>query len=308
MQRVSLDIIVPVYNEEDCLPELLQRIDEVRRHVMGWMDVYVIAVDDGSTDSSREVVRAAREQHPWISGINLTRNFGHQIAVSAGMDMSKSDYVAIIDADLQDPPELIPEMVQKLMHEQVEIVYGTRISRDGETRSKQVAAKIFYRILKGASGLDIPLDTGDFRVMTKKANSQIASLREHNRFLRGLAAWTGLNASPYWYSRDRRFAGKSKYTFGRMISLAFNGLVSFSPLPLRLMQLVGVLIFAVGISIPVMLFIVNIWMSVPLVEGILVALSVVNIGVVLGAIGIVGGYVHRIQDEVRGRPLYLKES
>ena len=308
MSLPTVSVVVPVYNEEKCLPELIRRMSALREQILEDFELELILVDDGSTDRSREMLRNFSIENEWIEIRLLMRNFGHQIAVTAGMDVALTDYVAVIDGDLQDPPELIPAMIQQLITNGDHIVYGQRAVRDGESLFKLWSARFFYRLIRHSSRLDIPLDTGDFRVMTRRARNIISEMREHNRFLRGMAPWTGLKSSSFLYSRDIRYAGTTKYTLGKMFTLAFNAIVSFSTTPLRAMQVLGLILAIFGlIGVGVALFLATFGDSA-IGLGLLASLNMLSTGVVVAALGIVGGYVHRIQDEVRGRPLYLIEE
>jgi dolichol-phosphate mannosyltransferase len=224
------------------------------------------------------------------------------------MDIAAADFVAIIDGDLQDPPELIPEMIQQLVRNNDQIVYGQRISREGEGVFKLSTARLFYGLIRRSSRLDIPLDTGDFRVMTRHARDTLCNMREHNRFLRGMAPWTGLKSSSFSYSRDMRFAGTTKYTMGKMFNFAFNAIVSFSTTPIRAMQGFGVLVAVMGLLGVGISGATKLVSDYPTGIAFLASLNALTMGVVVASVGVVGGYVHRIQDEVRGRPLYLVEE
>jgi glycosyltransferase involved in cell wall biosynthesis len=304
----TLSVVVPIYNEEKCLPELVARLAALREQVLGEFEINVILIDDGSTDQSRGMLKALSLTHEWINVRLLLRNFGHQIAVTAGMDVTTSDFVAVIDGDLQDPPELIPAMIRQLVNNGDHIVYGQRTVRQGESAFKLWSARLFYKLIRHSSKLDIPLDTGDFRVMSRRARDIISEMREHNRFLRGMAPWTGLKSSPFLYSRDERFAGSTKYSLPAMVNLAFNAIVSFSTTPLRALQLLGAALATFGSIGFAAFLLIALFGTGPVTFGLLASLNVISTGVVVGAIGIVGGYVHRIQDEVRGRPLYLVEE
>jgi glycosyltransferase involved in cell wall biosynthesis len=308
MTSPKVSIVVPIYNEESCLPELIRRLAVIREQSIGNLDFEAILVDDGSTDSSREMLLSFARDFDWITSRLLTRNFGHQIAVTAGMDIAAADFVAIIDGDLQDPPELIPEMIQQLVRNNDQIVYGQRISREGEGVFKLSTARLFYGLIRRSSRLDIPLDTGDFRVMTRHARDTLCNMREHNRFLRGMAPWTGLKSSSFSYSRDMRFAGTTKYTMGKMFNFAFNAIVSFSTTPIRAMQGFGVLVAVMGLLGVGISGATKLVSDYPTGIAFLASLNALTMGVVVASVGVVGGYVHRIQDEVRGRPLYLVEE
>ena len=308
MPKPSVDVVIPIFNEESCLPEMIRRLLELRSQNIDTYDIRAIFVDDGSSDESRKILEQSSDEFGWVSVLILSRNFGHQIAVTAGMDASKADFVAVIDGDLQDPPELIIDMLSQLSLNGDSIVYGQRIARDGESKFKIMTARFFYRAIRRYSNLEIPLDTGDFRVMTAIANKRITSLREHNRFLRGLAPWTGLKSSSFPYTRDGRYAGTTKYTLRKMIVLAFNAFVSFSVTPLRAIQGLGVALASSGVcALLLAAILAATQQSIPgYVYVILV--NWVMTGVIVASIGVVGGYVHRIQDEVRDRPLYFLEK
>ena len=303
-----VSIVVPIFNEESCLPELIRRLTTLRDNCQAEFEFRVIIVDDGSIDQSRKMLKRYSLENEWIETRFLTRNFGHQIAVTAGMDVALSDYVAIIDGDLQDAPELIPEMLAQLISSGDEIVYGQRTVRKGESVFKLWSARFFYQLIRRSSQLDIPLDTGDFRVMTRRARDIISELREHNRFLRGLAPWTGLKSSSFEYSRDIRYSGTTKYTLRKMFVFAFNAIVSFSATPLRLLQGIGLIIALLGTAGLCAYSVLGILGISEFGIGFLASLNAMTSGLIIGAIGLVGGYVHRIQDEVRGRPLYLTEE
>jgi dolichol-phosphate mannosyltransferase len=254
------------------------------------------------------MIRSFARDIDWITCRLLTRNFGHQIAVTAGMDIALADFIVIIDSDLQDPPELIPKMIQQLERNNDQIVYGQRISRAGESTFKLWTARLFYSLIRFSSRLDIPMDTGDFRVMTRRTRDILCDMREHNRFLRGMAPWTGLKSSCFYYSRDVRYAGTTKYTLGEMFNFAFNAIVSFSTTPIRALQGFGVFIALMGLLGVVVSGVAKIFSDYSTGVGFLASLNMLTMGVVVASVGVVGGYVHRIQDEVRGRPLYLVEE
>lgn len=308
MNQSTLCFVVPIFNEEDCLPEMHRRLSEMRIAVRPEYELSVIYVDDGSSDRSREILLELKGDADWIDVKFLTRNFGHQIAVTAGLDHAFADFVAIIDGDLQDPPELVPEMIRQLRLNSDRIVFGQRRVRDGERKFKLWTARVFYRLIRRLSGLDIPLDTGDFRVIDRRAADVMRSLREHNRFLRGLAPWTGMKASSFLYDRDTRYAGETKYTLKKMFVLAFNAIVSFSTTPLRALQGLGVAIATLGLCGLIGSVLASVFGRPISTLLTLLMFNTTTTGLLLAAIGIVGGYVHRIQDEVRGRPLYLLEE
>ena len=308
MNQSTLCFVVPIFNEEDCLPEMHRRLSEMRIAVRPEYEVSVIYVDDGSSDRSREILLELKGEADWVDVKFLTRNFGHQIAVTAGLDHAFADFVAIIDGDLQDPPELVPEMIRQLRLNSDRIVFGQRRVRDGERKFKLWTARVFYRLIRRLSGLDIPVDTGDFTVIDRRAADVMRSLREHNRFLRGLAPWTGMKASSFLYDRDTRYAGETKYTLKKMFVLAFNAIVSFSTTPLRALQGLGIAIATLGLCGLIGSVLAPVFGQPISTLLTLLMFNTTTTGLLLAAIGIVGGYVHRIQDEVRGRPLYLLEE
>ena len=305
-----LDVVVPVFNEAACLDELVRRLDAVRARLRAEaIDVHVIPVDDGSRDESGRLLDDIARSHAWTHVIHLARNFGHQAAMTAGLDASLGEYVAVIDADLQDPPELIPEMLATLRRDDVDVVYGVRETRDGESRFKLRTANLFYRVLRRASGLDIPLDTGDFRVMRARVVEALRTLPEHNRFVRALVPWLGYDAIGFPYARDKRYAGESKYPVRKMAILAAHAIFAFSTAPIRLVQLAGVALLALGTLGIVTLGALHVFgvVTIGALGWILLAM-LLQTGIILLGTGVVGGYVFRIQDEVKGRPLYVRRD
>lgn len=304
--KKTLSCVIPVFNEQECLPELIHRIVLLKVQLAARYDLTLILVDDGSRDATPHLLESYESQYPWITKLTFARNFGHQAALSAGLNEAKGDFIAILDADLQDPPELIPQMLESLVGNSVHMVYGRRISRSGESWFKLATAKLFYRLVKSISGVDIPLDTGDFRVIDQAALQVIRSFSEREKFFRGIFAWTGLSSLPFDYEREPRFAGSTKYGLKRMIELGLGALVSFSLSPFRAIQLLGASILSTGlITIPLV-----IWLSLAnqeaMIPAIVIAITVPT-GLIISSIGIVGGYVYRIQEEVRGRPTYVIE-
>lgn len=265
----------------------------------------LIFINDGSTDRTLEVVKGLSASDPSVAYIDLSRNFGHQIAVTAGLDHCKGDLVVIIDADLQDPPELIPEMVAKIQ-EGNDVVYARRLVRKGETFMKKFTAKLFYRVLRGITSVEIPVDTGDFRIITRRVVNILNQMPEREKFLRGQIAWIGFNQTYVEYQRDERVAGKTSYTWRRMLRLALDGITSFSNFPLKVATVSGfVMAF---ISFLLMLFALYsrfVW-KVYEPGWTSLMLSVLFIGgIQLVAIGIIGEYIGRISNNVKQRPLYL---
>jgi polyisoprenyl-phosphate glycosyltransferase len=303
MSDLVYSIVVPIFNEQQSLPELFARL----RSLMGELDGHaeVIMVDDGSTDASYSMMREISGSDQRFKLIRLSRNFGHQIAITAGLDVASGQAVIIIDADLQDPPELILEMVAK-WRSGYEVVYALRAERTGESVFKRLTAAAFYRTLQRLTDIEAPLDVGDFRLVDRRALEAFRAMRENNRYVRGMFSWIGFRQAGVTYSRAPRFAGSTKFSLRRMMQFAIDGIVSFSNVPLRLALNLGfflaALSFLVGIaSITAKLtgaFVVPGWASL------IVAVCFLG-GIQLMILGVMGEYIARIYDEVKNRPLYL---
>ena len=303
-----ISIIAPVYNEEDVLPELHRRIAEV---MDGAGEVWeLVLVNDGSRDRSAEIIAELHGQDERVKGLSFSRNFGFQEAVTAGLDHASGDAVVLTDADLQDPPEVIPEMIAK-WREGYQVVYGVRQTREGETWFKKVTAKAFYRLIHRITSVDIPLDTGDFRLMDRTVVDAIRHMPERNRFLRGMVPWVGFKQIGVKYARQARFAGDSKFgSIRQMLPFALNAVTSFSYLPLRLATYLG---FAMAILTPLaMLAVVLLRLMTPSQALLGQATTLIAVlflgGVQLISLGIIGEYLGRIYDEVKGRPLYIVDQ
>ena len=298
----EVGLIVPCFNEEAVVPLLLERIEVLIRE---WnVPLYVLFVDDGSRDRTPELLAAACERNPRLACLRLSRNFGHQTAVTAGLAHARGDVVAIIDADLQDPPEFILEMLAK-WREGYDVVYGVRENRK-ESAVLRGAYALFYRILKRIANVDIPLDAGDFSLMDRRVVDHLNAMPEHNRFIRGLRGWVGFRQLGLPYSRDARQAGAPKYNFGRLLNLAMNGLISFSSVPLQVASWMGALSSLLG-------FILMLW---AIFSGLIhgktppgwASLAVIILlfgGMQLIVLGIIGEYISRIFDEVKRRPHFV---
>ncbi len=303
-----ISIIIPMYFEEKiveaCYSCLTQVMDREKDY-----DYELIFVNDGSKDQTLPLLLEKAEQDQKVKVISFSRNFGHQAAVSCGIDYASGDALVIIDADLQDPPELIPKMLE-LWREGNEVVYGKRKRRKGETWFKLITAKLFYRLLGWLTDVRIPVDTGDFRLIDRKVADVIKSLPEHNRFLRGLVAWVGFKQIPIEYEREARLAGDTKYPLKKMIHFALDGIFSFSSKPLRLIINIG--IFSVIVSLGVLIYSLVAYLStgISTVRGWTSLMIVVTFlgGVQLVSIGIVGEYIGRMYDESKGRPLYIVDT
>lgn len=294
-------VVVPAFNEQEVLQQSFERLDAVMR---GMNESYeLIFIDDGSHDATADILRALAAEHPQVRTLHFSRNFGHQAAVSAGVDAARGDAIVIIDCDLQDPPELIPAMVEK-WREGYEVVYGKRSRRDGETAMKKLTAWGFYRVLRGMSGVPIPADTGDFRLIDRRVADVLRAMPEHRRFLRGLFAWMGFRQAEVLFHRSARFAGETKYTLKKMLRLASDGILSFSDKPVIWMLAAGAGFTALGaVWLLVRLILVCCGHSAPLAA--IAALMIFLCGVLLCGMGVLGGYITRSYDEVKGRPLYI---
>ncbi len=301
--KITYSIIAPIFNEKDNLPELRRRITEVMDSTGEPWEL--ILVDDGSTDGSTEIIRAMAEADKHIRPVIFARNFGHQIAITAGWDYARGDAIVIIDADLQDPPEVILEMAKK-WKEGNEVVYAVRAEREGESLFKLWTASLFYRIIYRITDVKIPLDTGDFRLMDRKVVNVLKQMRERHRFPRGMSAWVGFKQVGVQYKRAARHAGETKYPFRKMFRLALNAITSFSYFPLQVATFFG--FTSAGIAI----------VAIPVVAALRLAgshffegqtttlISVLFLGgVQLISLGILGEYVGRLYDEAKGRPLYI---
>jgi len=295
-------IVVPMYNEEPVAEEFLKRAGEALAALPAYE---LIIVDDGSSDSTFQILRRHAAADPRVKLIRFARNFGHQTAITAGIDIAAGETVTVIDADLQDPPELIPRMVEE-WRGGADIVFAVRRSREGETLFKRSTASAFYRLLNKIGDIDAPLDAGDFRLMSRRAVEALAAMRETSRYVRGMVGWVGMRRACIEYARDARFAGVTKYPLRKMIRLAANGLVSFSKRPLQMAIWLGVATSGLGFAIAVYA-VVKTLTGGEVVQGwpsTLTAILLVG-GVQLIMLGVVGEYVGRIYDEVRRRPLYL---
>ena len=300
-----LSVIVPVYNEEDSIAEAVRRLRTLRDNLAQEINVELVFIDDGSTDQSFGYLQRIAREDPSLRVISLSRNFGHQIAITAGIDMAAGDYVAVIDADLQDPPELIADMYRMALTG-FDVVYGKRRSRAGETLFKKATAACFYRFLRYMCEIDIPADTGDFRLMSRKVVDAFKLLRERHRFVRGMVPWLGYKSAPLEYDRAERFAGETKYPLKKMLAFATNAVLSFSRKPLTLAIRLGFLTILSGLAGGGYMLYLKIFTNIPVPGLTAILLSIVIFGgVQILLIGVVGEYIARIFDEVKGRPLYL---
>lgn len=301
-----LSVVAPCFNEGKTLDELYRRLSAVCREVAG--DSYeIVLVNDGSRDDTwkRMAVLAMRDSH--LIAINLTRNYGHQVALSAGLDHCRGERILIIDADLQDPPELLPQMLT-LMNEGADVVYGQRRARHGETRLKTMLTRFYYRLLRRLVDIDIPLDTGDFRLISRRVLTVLKSMPEQTRFIRGMVSWMGLKQVPLVYDRDARFAGETGYPLRKLIALALDGITGFSIVPLRIASYFGLLTGALGLGM--LIYTLGGWLFAKAPVGWASTTTIVLImsGVQLLVLGIIGEYLGRLYLESKRRPLYLVDT
>ena len=306
--KPTISIVAPVYNEEAVLAELHRRVSSVmEQQDEPWE---LVLVNDGSRDRSAEMIAALHLKDPRVKGISFSRNFGFQVAVTAGLNHAQGEAVILTDADLQDPPEVYPDMIAK-WREGYEVVYGVRASRVGETWFKLFTAKLFYRLIRRITKIDIPLDTGDFRLMDRRVVQAINNMPERNRFLRGIIPWVGFKQTGVEYERASRFAGESKFgSVRQMLPFALDAITSFSYLPLQLATYLGFIIAVIsGLAILTVILLRLFGPESPLLGQATTLVSVLFLGgVQLISLGIIGEYLGRIYDEVKGRPLYLVDK
>ncbi len=300
---ITYSIIAPIFNEYDNLPVLYRRIKEVMDSTNETWEL--ILVDDGSTDNSTERIQELSKNDPVIRPIIFARNFGHQIAVTAGLDYSRGEAVVIIDADLQDPPEMILELAKK-WKEGFEVVYAVRAERQGESWFKLFTASLFYRLIYRITDVKIPMDTGDFRLIDRKVVNVMNNMREKHRFLRGMGAWVGFKQIGVNYKREARFAGETKYPFKKMLKLAITAITGFSYFPLQVATYFGVISAGIAIiAIPAVIF-ARLTGSQAFFGQATTLIAVLFFGgVQLISLGVLGEYIGRIYDEAKGRPLYI---
>ncbi|MEA5572227.1 glycosyltransferase family 2 protein [Calothrix sp. UHCC 0171] len=301
-------IVIPIYNEEANIHEMYRRLTGVMEHLDGESEL--ILVDDGSKDNSLNLMRELHRLDSRVNYLSFARNFGHQVAVTAGLNFIRGKVAIVMDADLQDPPELVISMIEK-WQQGYQVVYAQRISRKRENWFKRLMAYGFYRVLRQLADVDIPSDTGDFCLMDRQVVDVLNAMPERNRYIRGLRAWVGFRQTAVKFERDPRFAGEVKYTFGKSWALAVNGIVSLSKVPLRIATYLGMLSAFVAI---LMILLVLYWRlfdrTTPLIGFTLITIALFFLGSVqLFCIGILGEYIGRIYEEVKGRPIYtVKEA
>ena len=303
MSTPTYSLVIPVYNEEETLPELRSRLIELLGRLDGPGEV--VFVDDGSRDASFAQIDEICREDSSFKCVRLSRNFGHQIAITAGLDAASGDAVVVMDADLQDPPEVVLEMAAR-WRQGYEVVYAVRSERAGETRFKQMTAAMFYRLFRRLTDLEVPLDAGDFRLIDRRAADAFRSMRESHRYVRGMFSWIGFSQTGVEYKRRERFAGETKYPLRRMLRFAADAVVSFSDAPLRLTLAFGFLMSIAALLFGVAAIVAELagLYRVPGLASVAVVIAFVG-GVQLIVLGVVGAYVARIHDEVKNRPLYL---
>ncbi|MBI5441901.1 MAG: glycosyltransferase family 2 protein [Deltaproteobacteria bacterium] len=301
--KPTVSVVVPVYNEE---PVVFESYKRLKRVLEGLGETYeLIFVNDGSRDATPVILGCICETDPTVRLLDFARNFGHQTAITAGMDYASGDAVVVIDADLQDPPEVIPQMLAK-WREGYDVVYGKRVGRQGETWFKRLTAAAFYRLLRSLTDVEIPVDAGDFRLIDRKVCDALKGVRERNRYIRGIVSWLGFRQTGVEFVREKRYAGETKYPLRKMIKFASDAVTSFSVKPLKLATYVGFTVSAASfVYLLVVLYLklftartVTGWAST-------MAVSLLFNGVILMVLGIMGAYIGRIYDEAKGRPLYL---
>ncbi|WP_114227383.1 MULTISPECIES: glycosyltransferase family 2 protein [Sphingomonas] len=302
-----LSIVVPCFNEEACLELLHKRLAAAAQAAVG-DDYEIVLINDGSRDGSWPLMQRLSAGDPRLVCINLSRNHGHQLALTAGLDLARGELILIVDADLQDPPELLGPMLECMREQQADVVYGVRRSRAGETHFKKATAAAFYRLLASATEIDIPIDAGDFRLMTRRALDVLLAMPEQARFVRGMVAWIGFRQVPFLYDRAERAAGESKYPLSKMLKFAFDALTGFSSAPLKLASHAGLLL-SLG-SLLIIFYIAYAFISGSSIQG---WTSLMLVVVVLGAVqmfvlAMMGEYIGRLYSQAKQRPLYIVQE
>ncbi|MFC5704365.1 glycosyltransferase family 2 protein [Cohnella faecalis] len=298
-----LSVVVPMYNEEEVIETTYRRLSDVLESLGETYEI--IFVNDGSRDRTADIVHGICASDSRVKLVDFSRNFGHQIAVTAGMDYSSGRTVVLIDADLQDPPEIIKDMVER-WREGYDVVYGKRIARKGETWFKKTTAAMFYRLLRSMTSVNIPVDTGDFRLMDRKVCDALCEMRERSRFIRGMVSWAGFRQASVEYVREERFAGETKYPLRKMIKLSLDAITSFSTKPLKFAGILGFLLSAAGFIYLLIVLYQRLftettqkgWTS-------LIIISLFFHGITLSLLGVLGEYIGRTYEESKRRPLYL---
>lgn len=301
-----ISVVAPAWNEAPTLPKFVGRLTDV---LDGLGEPWeIILVDDGSSDETRHVMRRLHERDPRVRALVLSRNFGHQVAITAGLDYARGDAVVVMDSDLQDPPEDVARLVER-WREGYQVVYAQRTAREGETWFKKATASLFYRLIRRISNVDIPIDTGDFRLLDRRAADAVRSMREQHRYVRGLAAWIGFRSTAVPYKRHARSAGETKYPLRRMVRFAVDGITNFSYLPLQLATYAGFVVAGVSLLSILAAVALRLFFGHALTGQATTLVSVLFLGgIQLIFLGIIGEYLGRIYDEVKGRPLYVVDE
>ena len=305
-----LSIVIPIYNEEAALPALFRELTKIcQADLQPYGAVEVVLVNDGSRDQSWALISAECEQQPHWVGVNLSRNFGHQLALVAGLETARGEAVVSMDADLQDPPAVIVQMIEAY-RQGYDVVYGTRKSRGKEPWTKRITAEVFYVVIQRLSGVMIPRNTGDFRLLSRRALTELARLHETHRFLRGLVPWIGFPQTQIYYDRHDRVAGETHYPFGKMLRLAFDGVASVSTKPLRLAYLFSLLLFAVFVGYILYVLFNHFVLGGALIPGWTSIMSAITIfgTIQLLLFGVFGEYLGRVYEQVKNRPLYIVQE
>ena len=302
MNHPRVSIVAPAYNEEQTLPAFYARVRDVMDDLGEPWEL--VLVNDGSSDRTGAVARDLHDEDPRVCLVDFARNFGHQIAVTAGLDHARGDAVVIIDSDLQDPPEVIADMVAR-WQEGYQVVYGVRSEREGETWFKLFTARLFYRIIGALTDVEIPMEAGDFRLLDRQVVDDLRRMRERRRMIRAMTSWVGYRQTGVTYHRQARFAGETKYPFHKMFRFALDGVTGFSDVPLRLAWMCGLGLLGVGVVVGLVLLAIRLGGGAPLAgQGTMITLALLLSGTQLIFLGILGEYLARIYDEVRNRPLY----
>ncbi len=300
--RPVFSIVAPVFNEEETLPHFYRRVVEVMEGIGDSFEL--VLINDGSRDGSFRTMQELHTRDPRVRVIDFSRNFGHQVAISAGLDHARGNAVIIIDSDLQDPPEVIPQLVAR-WKDGAEVVYAQRSMRKGETKFKLLTATAFYRLMARITSVNIPRDTGDFRLLDRRVVDALVKMREHHRFMRGLSAWVGFRQEAVFYERQERYAGTTKYPLRKMIHFSLDAITSFSHLPLELATSLGFLLAGISLLGIVIAIILRIFTGAIVGQASTLILVLFLGGIQLIFLGIIGEYLGRIYDEVRARPLYI---
>ncbi len=308
-----LSLVIPVYNEEKTVPELIKRLQNLRKILKEKLrfsgeDFEILFVNDGSRDGTFEILKKYCESESGFFLLNLSRNYGHQLAITAGIDTARGEAVAVMDGDLQDPPEFVADLYAK-MSEGFDVVYARRRKRGGESLFKLLTAHLFYRILKNITKFDIPIDTGDFRIMSRRVTDVLVSMKEQHRYIRGLIAWIGFKQTGLEYDRDERFDGETKFSVGKMLKFALDGITSFSSAPLKLSSYLGFASAFFGALYTIYVVYLKLF-TTNTIQGWTSVMIIVLVmgGIQLIALGMIGEYLSRVHDQSKNRPLYVIEK